>query len=70
MATSKTSKPTKAPAKPSARLSPVISLKGSDEWADWVEQFSEHLRTTKAGLFDRAVTELAERVGFARPPKR
>jgi hypothetical protein len=48
----------------------ILSLKGSPEWSQWLGDLSTKLRTTKAGIIDRALAELAERNGFREPPER
>ncbi len=51
-------------------LATQVTLKGSPEWSQWLGELSTKLRTTKAGIIDRALTELAERSGFREPPER
>jgi hypothetical protein len=48
----------------------ILSLKGSPEWSQWLGDLSAKLRSTKAGIIDRALAELAERNGFREPPER
>lgn len=48
----------------------ILSLKGSDEWSEWLTELAKHCRTDRVGILDRAAAELAERVGFRRPPPR
>jgi hypothetical protein len=48
----------------------ILSLKGSPEWSQWLGDLSTKLRSTKAGIIDRALAELAERNGFREPPER
>ena len=49
----------------------TIGIKASTEWADWLERFAKHQRTTVASLVDRSLASQAEVVGFAEnPPER
>jgi hypothetical protein len=48
----------------------ILSLKGSPEWSQWLGDLATKFRTTKAGIIDRALAELAERNGFREPPER
>jgi hypothetical protein len=48
----------------------ILSMRGYHEWDDWLTRFAEHLRATRAGAIDRALTELAKRTGFEAPPPR
>jgi hypothetical protein len=47
--------------------SPSFSMKGDPEWVEWVDEFADFLKVTKASLVDRALVELARFVGFKRP---
>jgi hypothetical protein len=48
----------------------ILSLKGTSEWSEWLGELATRFRTTKAGIIDRALMELAERDGFKSPPGR
>jgi hypothetical protein len=48
----------------------ILSLKGTTEWSEWLTDFAAKMRTTKAGVIDRALTELAERSNYREPPER
>lgn len=64
MAKKKTSKPD------DGRRAMVVGMRGTDEWSDWLTRLAEHYRTTRVGVIDRALTELAQRGDFELPPKR
>jgi hypothetical protein len=57
-------------ARKGARLSPVVSIKGSPQWGAWFTGLAAKVRSTKAGTIDRALAELAARVGYEEPPAR
>jgi hypothetical protein len=49
----------------------ITTLKGSHEWAAWLERLADHDRNTLAGLIDRALVEYAQNHGFKEEaPKR
>jgi hypothetical protein len=50
---------------------PVIALRGSEEWRDWVNALSDHMRLRPNDLVDHALVRLAAESGFQSPaPKR
>lgn len=52
---------------PAGRKS-ITTLKGSAEWAGWLERLADHDRNTIVGLIDRALAEYAQNHGFKEPP--
>ena len=59
-----------AKSKAEARKS-ITTLKGSPEWAEWLEGLARHFRTTVTGVIDRALAEWAETNGYpVKPPPR
>jgi hypothetical protein len=49
----------------------TIGIKASQPWAEWLERFAKHQRTTVASLVDRALAQHAESEGFKDvPPER
>lgn len=49
----------------------VMTIRGNDEWRDWVHRLAEHMRCKSSDLVDRALVEIAERNGFKeKPPQR
>lgn len=49
----------------------AVTLKGSEEWKDWVERASKHCRLTVSGFLDAAAAEYAKMRGFTEePPER
>ena len=49
----------------------VVSLKGTPEWRDWLQEGAEQCRTDVAKLMDAAVIEYLVKRGFTKsPPKR
>lgn len=65
-----------AMAKKQAKMEPTgpkgtaISIKGSDEWRDWVSVLADHARTDTAKLIDGLLVEYARKHGLPNPPKR
>jgi hypothetical protein len=53
--------------KPAAPLR-TLGIKASAEWADWLERFAKHQRTTVASLIDRSLAKQADVEGFDEPP--
>ena len=49
---------------------PVVSIKGSPAWKEWLDALAEYCRMPKAVLIDVALTEFAARSGFEPPPPR
>ena len=61
--------PKKRTTKPAPAASPelkttVISLKGSNEWRDWVTRMAKFFRTDTAKLVDAALIEYGRKNGF------
>jgi hypothetical protein len=50
----------------------VLSIRGSEEWREWVHRFCDHVRIRSASdLIDQALVEYARVRGFTDPaPKR
>ena len=49
----------------------TIGIKASGDWAEWLERFAKHQRTTVASLIDRSLAAQAEVEGFKEiPPER
>ena len=49
----------------------VISIKGSAEFRDWLNELADHERVTSVAVIERAVVEYAANHGFTKPaPKR
>lgn len=49
----------------------IMTIRGSDDWRDWVHRLAEHMRLKSSDLIDRALVELADKHGFKeRPPQR
>lgn len=71
MATVATKK--KGPARPAAdapERKNRISLRGSEEWWDWVREYAAFRRIPVASLIDQVLNEGAKRDGFRAPPDR
>lgn len=61
----------KKPGKPKSDRRPmVLGMRGSEEWSEWLTRLADHYRTTRVGVVDRALSELAQRGEFEPPPKR
>ncbi len=46
----------------------TLGIKASEPWAEWLERFAKHQRTTVASLIDRSLAKQAEAEGFDEPP--
>ncbi len=53
-----------------ATVRTILSMRGSDEWSEWLSDAAQWARTDRVGFLDRAAAELAEKLGFRRPPPR
>jgi predicted transcriptional regulator len=47
---------------------PVVSIRGTPEWKDWLDELARHCRMPKSVLIDIALAEYATRHGFDPPP--
>lgn len=67
-------KKSKAEAPPPEPTDPrpiVISIKGSAEFRDWLNELADHERVTSVAVIERALVEYAVNHGFTKPaPKR
>ena len=64
-------KPTGRPKAAEAPKHNVLSIRGSTEWRDWLNDLSEHCRSKAADVIDRALVLYAKQEGFTKPaPKR
>ncbi len=65
---------TKPGRKPSGKPNPdemtTRAFRMRQQYADWLEGFAIHNRTSLAGLFDQALAEYATAKGFRSPPQR
>src|SRR5262245_52624755 len=48
----------------------AITIRGSAEWKDWLDQLAAKLRTRPTQLIDALLAEKAAQLGFAEPPPR
>lgn len=49
----------------------AVTLKGSEEWKEWVERAAKHCRLTVSAFMDAAAAEYAKMRGFTEgPPER
>jgi hypothetical protein len=46
----------------------IMTIRGNEDWRDWVHRLAEHMRLKSTDLIDRALVELAQRNGFEEPP--
>jgi hypothetical protein len=66
MGKKKASKP-----KPSEPRQTVLTIKGTEEWKDWLNELSNFLRIPTSTIVDLALVKYAKDVGFTKePPKR
>lgn len=53
------------------RKTVAVTLKGSEEWKNWLERAAKHCRLTVSAFIDTAAMELAKSRGFKEePPER
>lgn len=53
------------------RRSVAVTIKGNEEWKEWLEQVADHCRVTVSAFLDSAAAEYAKTRGFTKePPKR
>jgi hypothetical protein len=48
----------------------AATLRGTDEWKAWLEEFAKTNRQSVAGIIDMALTRLAKDLSFRVPPER
>ncbi|HWE39568.1 MAG TPA: hypothetical protein VG406_23670 [Isosphaeraceae bacterium] len=46
----------------------VLSIRGTDDWRDWIHALADHCRLKSGDLIDQALIEMAQRRGFDVPP--
>lgn len=57
--------PEKRP-EPSARRN-VVSIRGTEEWRDWLMELAAHRRLKAADVIDQALIEYAQKYGYTKP---
>jgi hypothetical protein len=53
-----------------SRLAIAVTLKGSPEWKEWLEELAVHCRLDVAKVIDAALVDYAKAKGFAREAPR
>jgi hypothetical protein len=48
----------------------AITIRGSEEWKDWLDQFAAKMRSKPTAVIDLALAKLAQQEGFREPPPR
>ena len=43
----------------------VLTIKGTDEWREWLDGFGKHLRTPTSTIVDHALVRYAKETGYA-----
>ena len=57
-------------AEPGARRN-VVSIRGTEEWRDWLMGLAVHRRLSAADVIDQALVEYAQKYGYKKlPPPR
>ena len=69
MAKKRTAKPTAVAANKGAQPN-AITIRGSAEWKEWLDQIAAKLRTKPTQLIDALLAEKAAQIGFREPPPR
>jgi hypothetical protein len=49
---------------------PLVSLRGSQQWKDWLDEFAAHCRLGLTDTIEQSLIRYAEERGFDKPPKR
>lgn len=61
----------KAPAPEPGPRRTVLTIKGTEEWREWLEGLSKHLRTPTSTIVDHALVRYAKEMGYqAEAPER
>lgn len=60
----------KATAKSKNVTPSAVLVRGGTQWREWLSDYATKKRTSKVGLIDLALAEMAERDGFRSPPPR
>jgi hypothetical protein len=62
----------KAPAPPARKGTQpnAITIRGSQSWKTWLDEFAAHMRSRPAAIIDLALAKLAEQERFTSPPPR
>jgi hypothetical protein len=58
---------TPSAARPAPRRT-VLTIKGTEEWKDWLERLSKYLRTPTSTIVDHALLKYAKDQGFNEAP--
>ncbi len=59
------------PMEPTGRKPTALTVKGSEEWKEWIEEAASHCRISVSSLVDLAVTQYVKNQGFTKkPPER
>jgi hypothetical protein len=48
----------------------VISIRGTEQWRDWLIEYAAFRRVPVTSLIDQVLNEAAKRDGFTLPPER
>jgi hypothetical protein len=48
----------------------IISVRGTEEWRDWLAEYASSRRVPVTSLIDQVLAEAAKRDGFRLPPER
>jgi hypothetical protein len=48
----------------------IVSMKGTKEFRDWLNELAESERTTAVQILEKAVVDYAKRIGFPKPAPR
>jgi hypothetical protein len=48
----------------------IISVRGTEEWRDWLNEYAAFRRIPTTSLIDQVLAESAKRDGFRTPPER
>jgi hypothetical protein len=60
----------KKPAPPAEQRENIVAVRCKSDWKDWLQRFASKERSTPTNLIDKALADLAAKLGFEEPPDR
>jgi hypothetical protein len=58
------------PATPGVQREEIVAVRCREVWKDWLQRFAGKERSTPTNLIDKALADLAVKLGFEEPPER
>jgi hypothetical protein len=60
----------KKPDTPAEQREDIVAVRCKSAWKDWLQRFASKERSTPTNLIDKALADLAAKLGFEEPPDR